>query len=70
MFPYLPRQSGYNKRLKAALPLAKKAIRILAVDTDFWFDNHWIVDLTPVPCGMSSRPTVKRSEMADWAGYG
>ncbi|MDT0448583.1 IS982 family transposase [Streptomyces hesseae] len=69
MFPYLPQQSGYNKRLRAALPLVKKAIRMLAVDTDFWFDNHWIVDSTPVPCG-TSRPTVKRSEMAGWAGYG
>ncbi|MER6048423.1 IS982 family transposase [Streptomyces sp. NPDC001793] len=69
MFPYLPQQSGYNKRLRAALPLVKKAIRILATDTDFWFDNHWIVDSTPVPCGMS-RPTVKRSELAGWAGYG
>ncbi|WP_369253937.1 IS982 family transposase [Streptomyces sp. R35] len=69
MFPYLPQQSGYNKRLKVALLLVKKAIRMLAVDTDFWFDNHWIVDSTPVPCGMS-RPTVKRSEMAGWAGYG
>ncbi|MFH8553502.1 IS982 family transposase [Streptomyces celluloflavus] len=69
MIPYLPQQSGYNKRLKAALPLVKKAIRMLAADTDFWFDAHWIVDSTPVPCGMS-RPTVKRSEMAGWAGYG
>ncbi|MFF4551138.1 hypothetical protein [Streptomyces sp. NPDC001435] len=47
MFPYLPQQSGYNKRLRAALPLVKKAIRMLAVDTDFWFDTHWIVDSTP-----------------------
>nr|WP_232837496.1 hypothetical protein [Streptomyces atratus] len=69
IFPYLPQQSGYNKRLKTALPLVKKAIRMLAVDTDFWLDNHWIVDSMPVPCGMS-RPTVKRSEMAGWAGYG
>jgi hypothetical protein len=69
MFPYLPQQSGYNKRLKAALPLVKKAIRMFAVDTDFWFDTHWIVDSTPVPCGMS-RPTVKRSELAGWAAYG
>jgi hypothetical protein len=51
------------------LPLVKKAIRMLAADTDFWFDNHWIVDSTPVPCGMS-RPTVKRSDLAGWAGYG
>ena len=69
MFPYVPRQPGWNKRLRAALPLVKKAIRLLAVDTDFWFDNHWIVDSTPVECGRS-RPTVKRSDMAGWAGYG
>ncbi|MFD8527815.1 IS982 family transposase [Streptosporangium canum] len=69
MFPYLPRQSGYNKRLRAALPLVKQMIRELAADSDFWFDNHWIVDSTPVPCGMS-RPTVQRSNLAGWAGYG
>lgn len=44
MFPYVPKQPGWNKRLRAALPLVKKAIWLLAVDTDFWFDNHWIVD--------------------------
>ncbi|MFC7641814.1 IS982 family transposase [Streptosporangium lutulentum] len=69
MFPYLPQQSGYNKRLRAALPLVKQMIRELATDSDFWFDNHWIVDSTPVPCGMS-RPTVQRSNLASWAGYG
>ncbi|GAA3484730.1 hypothetical protein GCM10018966_092620 [Streptomyces yanii] len=63
MFPYVPKQPGWNKRLRAALPLVKKAIRLLAVDTDFWFDNHWIIDSTPVECGRS-RPTVKRSDMA------
>ncbi|MFK0297447.1 hypothetical protein ACIQU6_44295 [Streptomyces sp. NPDC090442] len=36
MFPYLPKQPGWNKRLRAALPLVKKAIWMLAVDTDFW----------------------------------
>ncbi|HEX5543302.1 MAG TPA: transposase [Micromonospora sp.] len=69
MFPYLPQRPGYNKRLRAALPLIKKAIRELARDSDFWFDNHWIVDSTPVPCGMS-RPMVQRSDLAGWAGYG
>lgn len=44
-------------------------IRELAIDSDFWFDNHWITDSTPVPCGMS-RPTVQRSNRAGWAGYG
>jgi len=29
-FPYLPHQPGYNKRLRAALPLVKQVIRGLA----------------------------------------
>lgn len=53
----------------SALPLVKCMIRELAMDSDFWFDNHWIADSTPVPCGMS-RPTVQRSNLAGWAGYG
>ncbi|MFD0507671.1 IS982 family transposase [Streptomyces chiangmaiensis] len=69
LFPYLPQQSGYNKRLRAALGLVKRVIRMLAKSSDFWLDDCWIVDSTPVPCGMS-RPTVKRSDLAGWAGYG
>jgi hypothetical protein len=69
MFPYRPQRPGYNKRLRAALPLVKRAIQLLARDTDFWLDNVWITDSTPVPCGMS-RPTVKRSDLAGWASYG
>ena len=69
LFPFLPQDSGYNKRLKAALPQIKRLIRVLAKDTDFWHDTVWITDSTPVPCGMS-RPTVKRSELAGWANYG
>jgi hypothetical protein len=49
-FPYLPHQPGYNKRLRAALPLIKQTIRDLAADSDFWFDNVWIADSTPVEC--------------------
>ena len=69
LFPFLPAQPGYNKRLRAALPQIKRIIRTLATDSDFWHDTVWITDSTPVPCGMS-RPTVKRSEMAGWAKYG
>jgi hypothetical protein len=67
-FPYLPGQSGYNKRLRSALPLIKQLIRVLAVDTDLWADPVWVVDSTPVECARS-RPTVKRSNLAGWAGY-
>jgi hypothetical protein len=67
-FPYLPGQSGYNKRLRNALPLIKRLIRVLAADTDLWHDPLWLVDSTPVECARS-RPTVKRSNLAGWAGY-
>jgi hypothetical protein len=69
LFPYLPRQSGCNKRLRAALGLVKRVIRMLAKASDFWLDDSRIVDATPVPCGMPV-PTVKRSDLAGWAGYG
>ena len=69
MFPFIPQDPGYNKRLRAALPQIKRLIRVLARDTDFWHDTVWISDSTPVPCGMS-RPTAKRSELAGWANYG
>src|SRR5262249_23324034 len=69
LFPYQPKQSAYNKPLRPALPLIKYFTRALAFDTDFWFDNHWILDSTPVECGRS-RPTVQRSDAAGWAAYG
>src|SRR2546421_332126 len=69
LFPFIPQDAGYNKRLRAALPQIKRVIRVLAKNTDFWHDTVWITDSTPVPCGMS-RPTVKRSELAGWANYG
>ena len=34
-----------------------------------WCDQWRLLDATPVPCGQS-RQTVKRSELAGWAGYG
>ena len=33
LFPYLPGQSGYNKRLRAAAGLLGHAIRAIATDT-------------------------------------
>jgi hypothetical protein len=41
----------------------------LAIDTDYWTDDLWIADSTPVECGRSTQ-TVKRSALAGWAGYG
>ncbi|GIH73569.1 IS982 family transposase [Sphaerimonospora thailandensis] len=69
MFPYLPGQSGYNKRLRKASTLLKHMIRMLATDTGLWSDDVWVVDSTPVECGRS-RETAKRSALAGWAEYG
>jgi hypothetical protein len=69
LFPYLPQQPGYNKRLRGAAPLIRNAIRTLAACTTAWTDDVWVVDSTPVECGRS-RETAKRSEMAGWAEYG
>ncbi|GLZ42659.1 hypothetical protein Acsp05_62830 [Actinokineospora sp. NBRC 105648] len=69
MFPAMLTQSGYHKRLKTAQPLLCRAILTLAACCPSWFDDLWITDATPVPCGMS-RETVKRSDLAGHAGYG
>jgi Transposase DDE domain len=69
LFPYLPGQPGYNKRLRAAAGLVTAVIRVLAADTSLWADDAWVVDSTPVECGRS-RETVRRSDLAGWAQYG
>jgi len=69
LFPYLPRQAGYNKRLRGVAGLLRHAIRAVATDTSLWTDDIWIVDSTPVECGRS-RETTKRSALAGWAQYG
>ena len=69
LFPYLPKQPGDNKRLRAAADLLQWVIRALASDTTFWTDDVWVADSTPVECGRS-RATAKRSELAGWAQYG
>ena len=69
MFPTLPGQSGYNKRVRAAGPLIAMVITALAQDTPSWHGLLRLVDSTPVPAGMS-RETTKRSDLAGDAGYG
>jgi hypothetical protein len=69
LFPYLPGQSGYNKRLRRAGELLRYVIRAVATDTALWSDDVWVVDSTPVECGRS-RETARRSDLAGWATYG
>lgn len=69
LFPYLPGQSGYNKRLRRMAATTGLLIVALARDTTLWTDDVWVVDSTPVECGRS-RETARRSELAGWAEYG
>lgn len=69
LFPYVPGQAGYNKRLRKAASTCQAVMRLLAKDVDAWADDTWLIDSTPVECGRS-RPTAKRSNLAGWDGYG
>jgi hypothetical protein len=69
MFPGLPQQPGYNKRLRSLAGTMCWLIGVLARDTSVWTDDVWVVDSTPVECGRS-RETARRSDLAGWAEYG
>jgi hypothetical protein len=69
LFPYLPKQPGYNKRVRGLVPQLAYCIAALAADTDLWQHPIRIADSTPVQCG-TSRTTVQHSDLAGWAGYG
>ena len=69
MFPYLPTQSGYNKRIRAATGMLRAVIAYLVACTSRSSDDVWVVDSTPVECGRS-RETAQRSDLAGWAEYG
>src|ERR1022692_3445277 len=69
LFPYLPQQPGYNKRLRAAASLIRHCIRVLAADASGWTDDVWVVDSTPVECGRS-RETARRLGRPGWAQCG
>ena len=69
MFPDLPRQSGYNKRVRAAAGMLRAVLAHLVGRCSRSTDDVWVVDSTPVECGRS-RETAKRSDLAGWAEYG
>jgi len=69
LFPYIPGQSGYNKRVRALTGEIASLLGCLARISPSWCDGLRLVDATPVPCGQS-RETVKRSQFAGHAAYG
>jgi hypothetical protein len=69
LFPYIPKQPGYNKRLRSLAPQICACITHLARTSPSFCDRLRLLDSTPVPCG-SSRQTVERSALRGHADYG
>jgi hypothetical protein len=53
MFPDLPTQSGYNKRVRAATGMLRAVFAHLVRCCSRSTDDVWVVDSTPVECGRS-----------------
>jgi hypothetical protein len=68
LFPYLPKQPGCNKRMRALAPQIVRLFNAIASTSSSWCDNVRLMDSTPVPVG-ASRETVKRSDFAGYAAY-
>jgi hypothetical protein len=68
LLPYLPKQPGYRKRLKAAGPLLAAAIDQLAGQRPSRYGPVRLIHATPVPRG-ASRETVKCSDRHDEAPH-
>lgn len=69
LFPYIPLQPGYNKRLRSLAGEICVVIEHLARVSPSFCERLRLLDSTAVPCGQS-RETRKRSELAGWAAYG
>ena len=69
LFPYIPGQSGFNKRLRCLAPQLAQAVTLLAQLSPSFCDRLRLLDSTPVPCA-ASRETVRRSQLAGLGGYG
>lgn len=69
LFPYIPGQSGYNKRVRALAPEIARLITHLACVSPSFCDRLRLLDSTPVPCAQS-RETVRRSDLAGLGAYG
>lgn len=69
LFPYLPKQPGYNKCVRSLAPAIGRVIGHLAGGSPSFFHGLRLLDSTPVPCGQS-RETARRSELAGSAAYG
>ena len=69
LFPYVPGQAGYNKRLRKLAATMRHVAAGLAAETSLVHDGVWLINSTPVECGRS-RQIQQRSRLAGWANCG
>jgi hypothetical protein len=69
LFPHIPRQPGYHKRVRRLAGQIVRVLEMVALDAPSSGDQLRLLDSTPIPCA-ASRETVKRSALAGIAGYG
>jgi hypothetical protein len=61
LFPYLPKQPGYNKRMRKLAPQIVRLLNVVAFSSPSWYDRIRLLDSTPVPCGASRRHPLDRT---------
>ena len=69
LFPNLPSQSAYWRRRRRLADVLEWLMVHFVADSPGCRDELLLVDSTPLPCAQS-RETVKRSALAEAAGYG
>jgi hypothetical protein len=69
LFPYLPKQPGYDKRMRALAPQIVTLLNVIARLSPSCCVRSACWTPPPVPCG-ASRATAKCSEFAGYAAYG
>jgi hypothetical protein len=69
LFPDLPHQAGYFKRRRRLADASEWLMAHFASQSPGYHDDLLLIDSTPLPCA-TSRETVKRSALAELAGYG
>ena len=67
LFPDMPKQPGYHKRVRRLTPRIVTALETIALDAPSTGDQLRLLDSTPIPCA-ASRTTVRRSALAGIAG--
>ena len=70
LFPYLPGQPGYNKRLRKLVGTIAWLTGVLARDTTLWTDDVWGVDSTAGGMRPVQWKPLAAPELAGWAQYG